>query len=128
MPLDCGERGEALPGEAFGQQRQIVGDRRAEGERVVGGVQELLDGLDAERVGVVATHPGGRGVHGLPLVDRQRRTRRQHAGHIPSLGTDRMGESADAPGQFIDHGVKRRRLRGGHRVGDRPVQPRQSGG
>ena len=71
LALDPGQRVEALTGEAFGQQRQEVGDGRAGGELVVGGVQEPLDGFDAEVLVEVTLQPGGRGPHRELLVDRQ---------------------------------------------------------
>ena len=54
LALDAGQRGEPLAGPTFGQQRQEVGNRCPAGELVVGGVQEPLDGFDAEVLGEVA--------------------------------------------------------------------------
>ena len=61
VPSTFANARQPLPGEAFGQQRQEVGDGGPTGELVVGGVQEPLDGFHAEHVGELGRQPGGRG-------------------------------------------------------------------
>jgi hypothetical protein len=51
---------QALPGEAFGQQRQEIRDGGPSGELVVRGVQEPLDGLGVEGALEVSGEAGGR--------------------------------------------------------------------
>jgi hypothetical protein len=64
-----GQGGESLAGEAFGQQRQEVGDGGAAGGLVVGGVQEPFDGLYPEGAVELVLQPGGGGSQGQLLVD-----------------------------------------------------------
>ena len=71
MSLDPGQGVQALPGEAFGQQRQEVGHGAAGGELVVAGVQEPFDGLGAEDAVELVGQPGGGGAQGQLLVDGQ---------------------------------------------------------
>jgi hypothetical protein len=69
--LDLGQRGQALPGEAFGEQGQKVRDAAAHRELVVAGVQEPFDGFAAEDVGELVGDPDGGGVQGELLIDGQ---------------------------------------------------------
>ena len=65
------KRTKSLPGEAFGEQRQEVGDDGSAGELVVGGVQEPVDGLYAEHAGELGLQTCRCGLQGQTLVDGQ---------------------------------------------------------
>ena len=67
--LDPGQCLQPLAGEAFGEQRQEVGDGGPAGELVVGGVQEPFDRLGAEGADEVSAQPGGGGLEGDLLVE-----------------------------------------------------------
>ena len=66
-----GQGVQALAGEPFGEQRKEIGDRRAAGELVVGGVQEPFDRLDTETVAEVALQPGSGSLERVLLIDGQ---------------------------------------------------------
>ena len=57
--FDFGEGAESLAGEAFGHQRQEVGELGAVGELVVAGLEEQLDGLGGEEVVELVVQGGG---------------------------------------------------------------------
>ena len=69
LALHAGQGVQTLTGEAFGQQRQEVGDGGAAGELVVGGVQEPFDGFDPEGAAELDSQPGRGGAQGELLVD-----------------------------------------------------------
>ena len=71
LSLHTGERVEALPGEALGEQRQVVGDDGMVGELVVAAGQERLDGLLREDSGEPFAQVRGGGAQRELLVDRQ---------------------------------------------------------
>ena len=88
--FDLGQGVEALPGEAFGEEGQEVGDGGMAGELVVGGVQEPFDGFGVERAVEVASEPGGGMVAGkwavkLSAIARARVARSDDAEALPDF-------------------------------------------
>ncbi|GLW10704.1 hypothetical protein Misp01_58320 [Microtetraspora sp. NBRC 13810] len=71
VAFHAGQGVQALAGEALGEQRQVVGDLPVQGELVVAGVQEPLDGLGAERASELLGQAAGGGEQGVLLIDGQ---------------------------------------------------------
>ena len=130
VALDPGQRGEALAGEPFGQQRQEVEHDRASGELVVGGVQEPFDGLGAEHAVELALQVGRRGGRASCWsMDRSgggsRWSRRsllvlRRSGTACTAGVRRVMRSVSSSTTLSNAAGSSAR----HGVGDRPVQPR----
>ena len=127
--LDLGQGVQALPGEAFGEQRQEVGDGGPAGELVVGGVQEPLDGLGVERAVEVAAEAGGGGLERDLLVEGDVAAvvglASSSAFSVSGCVRTRVeagSEIADPPGQFVVGAVERGRRADADRIGHRPVQ------
>src|SRR5205814_1852316 len=126
VAFDLGQGGQALAGEAFGEQGQEVRDAAAHGELVVAGVQEQFDGFGAEDVGELVGEVAGRGVQGELLVDRDVFAReRGRVGHgLLRGGRGEDGcEAVDAGGDVGVGGFERGVGVGGCGVGYGPVQP-----
>lgn len=122
VAFHAGQGVQALAGEAFGEQRQVVGDRAVQGELVVAGVQEPFDGLGAECAGELLGQAAGGGEQCVLLIDGQVQVAvgLRHGSLLG--GMDGGCQPLDAVGD-VDVGVFERLVAAGaYRVGDGPVQ------